>query len=234
MLPKFGRLRLAPTLDESGPFLNLGIFDFPSFAFNFGDFNFFVSANFDFPALKAAFFGRGGGFGAFGAAKFGLGGLAGGFFGNLFGGGGLAGGFFGSCLGGGGLAGGFLGSCFGGGGLAGGFLGGVFGGGGLSGGFFLGKFLPRVPFPVSVSTVQGRLVVHKAYYFRITNAGRLAQLSKTYVREVKGSNPGAAKSDTVSPTARHFLELCHPGFKPRKWTPPLVTPSAQYSEYNKD
>ena len=59
--------------------------------------------------------------------------------------------------------------------------------------------------------------------------GRLAQLLSTLLslREVWGSIPGPVKFDTVSPTARHrcdvFLELCHPGAKPRRWTPPLVT-----------
>ena len=47
-----------------------------------------------------------------------------------------------------------------------------------------------------------------------------------------------ARGDTVSPTAclrcDVFSELCCPGAKPQRWIPPLVTPSAQYRQYNKD
>ena len=58
---------------------------------------------------------------------------------------------------------------------------------------------------------------------------RLAQLFTTLlsVRDVFGSILGPLKSDTVSPTARHRCdvssELCCPGVKLRRWTPPLVT-----------
>ena len=58
---------------------------------------------------------------------------------------------------------------------------------------------------------------------------RLTPLLSTLllVQEVCGSIPGPISSDTVSPTAHHHCdvssELCCLGFRPQRWTPPLVT-----------
>ena len=58
--------------------------------------------------------------------------------------------------------------------------------------------------------------------------GRLVQFYGTSlsVREVWGSIPGPVKSNTVSPTARHRVdvssELCYPSAETRRWAPPIV------------
>ena len=64
-------------------------------------------------------------------------------------------------------------------------------------------------------------------YYLLTT-GHLPQLPSIslQVQEACGSIPGLVKSDTMSPTACHRCdvssELCCPGAKPRRWTPPLV------------
>ena len=57
-------------------------------------------------------------------------------------------------------------------------------------------------------------------------------------QEVWGLIPRPVKSGTASPTARHRCdipsELCFPGAKPRRWTPPLVTSYSVYRKYDDD